>query len=322
MGKPPGGFNDFKDLLDSTGLGESDKALIVSRISEHEKSRLLNGVTRKEYENLAKSLMYEAPGGPSSEKLKTLQISVQNALEKANLMKAAVIEKKAAEAQEENAELAARMIGSKGKLGKGVGKPKADKTVIEDGEAMPQADSSRGKESTGASGSNFQRQTKRPASLSDADASADEVEADKLAKRAKLAEKQKELKNNAEVKSESAASVKIGANTIEFEHVQTVTSMSSKGYEAKPLGQISSLRSTHSIIKSTVSGRQQGRLNISAVRNDSWLAGERTNCWYSDDRTFFCVEMSSTYEHASITSGWTSVRIACYDKKGILSFEL
>ena len=64
MGEPPKGFHNFKDLLESTSLGESEKALITSRLGENEKSRLLGGVTRKEFETMAKSLMFEAPGGP------------------------------------------------------------------------------------------------------------------------------------------------------------------------------------------------------------------------------------------------------------------
>ena len=63
--------------------------------------------------------------------MKALQIAVQGALEKANLIKEAGIEKKEAEAQQENAELAAKMIGAKGKMAKGAGKGKFDKTVIE-----------------------------------------------------------------------------------------------------------------------------------------------------------------------------------------------
>ena len=52
------------------------------------------GVTRKEFEIMAKSLMFEAPGGPSNDKLKALQIAVQGALEKANLIKEAGIDLK------------------------------------------------------------------------------------------------------------------------------------------------------------------------------------------------------------------------------------
>ena len=61
----------------------------------------------------------------------------------------------------------------------------------------------------------------------------------------------------------------------------------------------SSLRSTHSIIKNTESGRQQGRMTVTAVRNDMWQDDERRNCWFSNDRTFYCVEMSTSYEHRS-----------------------
>ena len=39
MGEPPKGFHNFKDRLESTGMSESEKALIVSRLRENEKSR-------------------------------------------------------------------------------------------------------------------------------------------------------------------------------------------------------------------------------------------------------------------------------------------
>ena len=79
-GSPSGGFRKFDDLLDSTSLEHADKALIVSRIGEQEKAKLLGGITRKEFESLAKGFMLESPGSPSVDKLRQLQLEVQRAL--------------------------------------------------------------------------------------------------------------------------------------------------------------------------------------------------------------------------------------------------
>lgn len=40
-------------------------------------------------------------------------------------------------------------------------------------------------------------------------------------------------------------------------------------------------------------------MTVTAVRNDMWQDDERRNCWFSNDRTFYCVEMSTSYEHRS-----------------------
>ena len=303
MAKPPSGLHDFKSLLEIANLSDPEKALIMSRIGENEKSRLLGGVTRHEFESMAKGLMFEAPGGPSAEKLKSLQLAVQTALEKANLIKEAGLDKRAAEAQLENADLAAKMTSAKGKSAKGSGKGKLDKTLIENDDvemtATEETGADKAKVETGSASSGFAHQTKRQTGQSEADVSAAGVEDDRQEKRRKLAERQKEMKDKAETHSESGNSVKIGTNTIEFEHMQTAVFLCSKKYETKPLKQISGLRSTHSIIKNTESGRQQGRMNVVAVGKDIWQADERRNCWYNNDRIFHCVEMSTTYEHRS-----------------------
>ena len=40
-------------------------------------------------------------------------------------------------------------------------------------------------------------------------------------------------------------------------------------------------------------------MTVTAVRNDMWQDDERRNCRFSNDRTFYCVEMSTSYEHRS-----------------------